>query len=158
MRLLLSLLLLVSAAAHAKVYKCVLSGKTTYTDRPCDAAALPANLPPINTEQPHKGDDLVKNYDERRHHDQQARDKADTIFLKSHTQKMAHEKSVREAISEHRAIKGMRASEVESALGRADEKRPDGSWWYRREGQRITVKFEAGQVSGVSTTTEKKKR
>lgn len=158
MRFLLPALLLLSAPVHAEVYKCVLAGKTSYSDRPCDALAQPATLPPLNTIQRKEGDDLAKNHDERLRRDKQARDQSDAAFLKSHAEKTAREKSVRAAILDHKVIKGMTGSEVESALGWADEKRPDGSWRYRRDGQQITIRFEDGQVSGVSTTSEKKNK
>ena len=157
MRLTLLALLLLSASAHAEVYKCVVGGKVSYGDRPCDAAAQPATLPPINTMQRKHSDDLVKNYDERLSRDKKARDESNAAFVKSHAEKAAREKAVRAAIIDHRAIKGMTPSEVESALGSADEKLPDGGWRYRREGQRITVNFDAGLVSSVNLKAEKSK-
>lgn len=149
--------LLLSTPARAEIYKCVTAGKTLYSDRPCDAAAQPAALPPLNTIQRKEGDDLAKSYDDRLSREKKARDAADAAFVKDHAEKTARAKSIRTAIIDHRAIKGMTPGEVESALGSADEKLPDGSWRYRREGQRITVNFEAGEVSGVSVKTEKTK-
>ncbi len=158
MRLLPLLLLLLSAPAPAAVYKCVVAGSTTYSDRPCDAAAEPAALPPLNTIDRVPGDDLAKRHDERLGRDKQARDKADAAFVKDHGERKAREKTVRDAILDHRAISGMSPSEVESALGSASEKTPDGSWRYRRDGQRITVTFKDGKVHGISTTQEKSKK
>lgn len=155
MRLILPALLLLSASAHAEIYKCVAGGKTSYSDRPCDTSAEPAALPPLNTIPQKPGDDLVKSYDERLSRGKAARDQADAEFLKSHAVKTAREKAVRAAIINHQAIKGMTPGEVESALGSADEKRADGSWRYRRDDQRITVNFEGGEVSGVSVKTER---
>ena len=152
------ILLLLSTSAHAEIYKCVTAGKTLYSDRPCDAAAQPATLPPLNTIQPREGDDLVKSYDERLSREKKARDASDATFVKDHAEKTARAKALRTAIIDHRAIKGMTPGEVESALGSAEEKLSDGSWRYRRQGQRITVGFKDGQVSSVSTTSEKKNR
>ncbi|MDO9453480.1 MAG: DUF4124 domain-containing protein [Stagnimonas sp.] len=157
MRAIALVLLLLSASAHAEIYKCVAAGKTTYSDRPCDAAAQPAVLPPLNTIERREGDDLAKSYDERLSRDKKARDQSDAAFLKDHAAKGERDKVIRKAIIDHRAVKGMTASEVQSALGSADETLPDGAWRYRRDGQRITVRFEDGQVSSVSTTTEKKR-
>lgn len=151
-------LLMLSATAEAEVYKCVVAGKSSYSDRPCDADATPATLPSLNTIQRRQGDDLAKNHDERLKRDRNARDQADAVFLKNHAAKTAREKAVRAAIIDHKAIKGMTASEVESALGSAEEKLSDGSWRYRRADQRITVRFKDGQVSAVSTTSENKKK
>ncbi|MES2884299.1 MAG: DUF4124 domain-containing protein [Pseudomonadota bacterium] len=153
----LLILLLLSGPVRAEIYKCVTAGKTTYSDRPCDAAAEPATLPPLNTIQRKKADDLAKSYDERLSRDKAARDQADAEFVKNHVRKAARDKAVRTAIINHQAIKGMTPGEVESALGSAEEKLPDGSWRYRRDGQRITVQFEEGEVSGVSVKTEKTK-
>ncbi len=158
MRLTALAFLLLSAAAQAEVYKCVTGGRASYSDRPCDAAAEPATLPPLNTIQRKEGDDLANSHDERLRRERQARDQSDAAFLKSHAEKTARAKSVRAAIIDHKVIKGMNASEVESALGSPDEKRPDGSWRYRRDGQRIAVRFEDGEVSGVSTTSEKNRK
>ena len=157
MRTIVLAFLLLSASAHAEIYKCVVAGKTTYSDHPCDAAAQPAVLPPLNTIEPKAGDDLAKSYDERLSRDKKARDQSDAAFLKDHAARNARDKAIRKAIIDHRAVKGMTASEVQSALGSADEILPDGTWRYRRDGQRITVRFEDGEVSGVSTTTEKKR-
>ena len=157
MRLICLAFLLLTSSAHAAVYKCVVAGKTTYSDRACDAAALPAELPPLNIIQRKPGDDLAKNYDERLRRDQKARDQSDAAFLKEHAAQAVRERTMRKAIIDHQAVTGMRPSEVESALGSADEKLPDGSWRYRRDGQRITVRFEDGFVAGVSTTRDKKK-
>ncbi len=154
----LVLLFLLGGPAHAEVYKCVANGKTSYTDQPCDAAAEPARLPPLNTIQRNEADDFANTYDERLSREKKARDKADADFLSQHAAGSAREKAVRTAIIAHRVIAGMTPSEVESALGSADEKLPDGSWRYRRDGQRITVGFRDGRVSGLSTTSGNKKK
>ena len=158
MRLTAFILLLLSAAAQAEVYKCVADGKTTYADRPCDAAALPAVLPPLNTIQRKSGDDLAKRHDERLSKDKKARDVADAEFVKQRAAQIERDQIMRKAIIDHRVIKGMTPSEVESALGAADEKLPDGGWRYRRDGQRVSIGFKEGEVSSVSTTSENKKK
>lgn len=158
MRTFFILILLFATTARAEVYKCMVAGKAVYTDRPCNAAAAPAKLPPINTEQPHASDDLVKNHDERQSRALKARDESNAAFLKAQGDKAAREKSVRAAIIDHRVVKGMTATEVESALGRADEKRPDGSWLFLREGLQTTVRFEDGRVSGLSSTSGRQKK
>lgn len=152
------LFLLLSATAQAEVYKCVAAGKTTYADRPCDAAAQPAALPPLNTIERKPGDDLARRHDERLSRDKQARDEADAVFVKERATRIARDKMVRKAIIDHRVIKGMTPSEVESALGAADEKLPDGGWRYRREGQRVSIGFKDGEVYSVSATSESKKK
>lgn len=151
----LLILLLLAGPAHAEVYKCVAAGKTTYSDRPCDAAARPATLPPLNTIQRKTGDDLAKSYDERLSRDKAARDEADAEFVKNHAKKVAREKAVRAAIIDHRVVEGMTPSEVDSALGFAEETRPDGSRRYHRDGQRITVRFKNGTVHSTSITAER---
>ena len=158
MRPILLALLMLSATADAEVYKCVAGGKTSYSDRPCETGAEPAVLPPLNTIQRKEGDDLVKRYDERLSRDKKARDQADAVFLKEHAAKAAREKAVRKAIIDHQVIEGMSGGEVESALGPADEKRPDGSWRFVRDGQRIIVRFSDGEVSSVSTTSGNQKK
>lgn len=158
MRLTALILLLLSATVQAEVYKCVAAGKTLYADRPCNAAAQPAVLPPLNTIQRKPGDDLAKSYDQRLSRGKQARDTADAAFVKDHAIKTERDKIMRKAIIDHRAIKGMTPSEVESALGSADEKLPDGGWRYRRDGQRVSVGFKDGEVSSVSVTSESKKK
>jgi len=158
MRFFLLAFLLSLGTARAEVYKCVVAGKTSYTDRPCDAAAMPADLPPLNTMQRKPGDDLAKSYDERLGREKKSRQQADADFLKQHAAKSAREKRIRSAIINHQVVSGMTPSEVESALGSADEKLPEGAWRYRRDGQRITVTFKDGQVSGLSTVTEKKNK
>lgn len=158
MRLTALILLLLSATAQAEVYKCVTAGKTSYADRPCDAAAQPATLPPLNTIERKPGDDLAKRYDERLSRDKSARDIADAEFVKQRAAQVQREKIMRKAIIDHEVIQGMTPSEVESALGTADEKLPDGRWRYRRNGQRVSIGFNEGEVSSVSTTRESRKK
>ncbi|MES2683265.1 MAG: DUF4124 domain-containing protein [Pseudomonadota bacterium] len=158
MRLILLALLMLSTTAKAEVYKCVAAGKTSYSDRPCETGAEPAVLPPLNTIQPKAGDDLAKRYDERLSRDKKARDQADAAFVRDHAARSAREKTVRKAIIDHQVIEGMSGGEVESSLGQADEKRPDGSWRYLRDGQRIIVRFRDGEVSSVSTTSGNQKK
>lgn len=158
MRLPVLSFLLLTSAANAEVYKCVSGDTTRYTDRPCDAATGPARLPPLNTIERKQGDDLARRYDERLSREKKARDQADAAFLKAHSAKTEREKVVRAAIIDHRVISGMTPSEVESAMGAADEKLPEGGWRYRRDGQRTRIQFKNGQVSSVSTTSESKKK
>ncbi len=153
----LLLLLLVINAAQAAVYKCVVAGQTSYSDQPCAKAAAPAVLPPLNTMQRKAGDDLGKQYDERLSRDKAARDKSDAAFVKQHADQAARDKAIRAAIIDHRVVEGMTPSQVESALGTAEEKRADGSWRFRRDGQRISVGFKDGRVSSVSSSSETKK-
>lgn len=151
-------LLLLATAAHAEVYKCVVAGKTSYTDRPCAAGAEPAALPPLMAVPSRPSADLAAGHDARINRDKASRDKADAAFVKSHAEKTAREKAVRAAIIDHQVVKGMTASEVDSALGSADETLPNGTRRYRRDGQRTTVTFKDGVVSSVGTTTEGRKK
>lgn len=158
MRLLLFSLLMFATVSHAAVYKCLLQGRLTYTDRPCDAAAQPATLPPVTAIQKSASDDLGKSHDERLSRERKSRDQADAAFLKSHAERSAREKAVRAAIIDHRVIEGMTGSEVDSALGSPDEVLPDGTRRYRRDGQRISIRFRQGAVSGISITTDSRKK
>lgn len=157
MRLMPLLLLLAATTAHAEVYKCTVAGAVTYTDKPCEANAEPADLPPLHAVPGKKSGDLAKQFDERIEKGRSARDKADAVFVKQQAQKTAREKAVRKAIIDHEVIEGMTPSEVQSALGHADETLPDGRWRYRRDRERITVRFKDGRVSGVSRTSGSKK-
>lgn len=158
MRLVPTLLIVVSVPAYAEVYRCVSEGHARYTDRPCDAASVPAQLPSLNTIKRSQGDNLADRHDERLRREKNARDKADAIFLSKHAAQAEREKAVRRAIIDHQVINGMTPSEVESALGPADEKLPQGGWRYRHDGQRTTILFKSGRVSSVSTISENKKK
>ena len=142
----------------AEVYKCVVASRMVYQDRACDIEGKPATLPPITTIKRHDRDDLAKRYDERLSREKKSRDISDAAFLKDHAAKIEREKAVRKAIIDHQVIRGMTPSEVESAMGPADEKLPEGGWRYRRDGQRTSIAFKDGQVSSVSTTSEKKSK
>ena len=156
--LLLLPLVLASGTAPAAVYKCVKDGKTTYTDTPCEAKAAPVTLPPVHSVPAGGSDDLARQFDTRIAEGKKARDESDAAFVKQHAEKTARDKAVRKAIIDHTVIEGMTPSEVQSAVGSADETLPDGSWRYRREGSRLTVRFRDGQVSGVSTTSGSRKK
>jgi len=158
MHLLPALFIVVSVSAHAEIYRCVSGGHARYTDRPCDASSVPAQLPQLNTIRRNLGDNLVDSHDERLQREKSARDKADAVFLSKHAAHVDREKAVRRAIINHQVINGMTPSEVESALGPVDEKLPQGGWRYRHDGQRTTILFKSGRVSNVSTTSENKKK
>lgn len=149
------LLASLSGPLAAAVYKCTVNGKTTYTDQPCNAKAEPAALPPVTAVQSSNGEDLAKSRDERLAREKVARDKADGQFLEAHAAKTAQAKAVRAAIIDHRVIEGMTPSEVSSAIGPAEETLPNGSTRHRRDGQRITVSYRSGLVSGVSISRDK---
>lgn len=151
-------ILLLSGTAQAEVYKCVTAGKTTYTDKPCAPHAPPAALPPVTAIQSSESDDLARRHDERLLQGKKARDEADARFVKSHAEKTERAHRVRDAIIDHEVIKGMTPSEVDSALGPADEVLPDGTRRYRQNGQRTTVRFEDGAVSHISITQERRKK
>ena len=157
MRLVTVLLMLAATSAHAEVYKGAVAGAITYTDKPCEANAEPAALPRLHAIPGAKKDDLARQFDERIEKGRAARDKADAAFVKQHAEKTAREKAVRKAIVDHKVIEGMTPSEVQSAIGHADETLPDGRWRYRRDRERVTVRFKDGRVSGVSTTSGSKK-
>jgi hypothetical protein len=158
MRLFAIPFLLFAAATEAAVYKCVDKGITRYADQPCAPAAQPATLPPVTTVPAGAADDLVRQRDERLGQQKAARDKADAAFVESHAKRRARENAVRAAIIDHQVIEGMTPSEVQSALGSADEMLPSGAWRYRRGGQRITITFKNAVVSGVSSQAEKNKK
>jgi hypothetical protein len=139
-----------ASLARAAVYKCEAGGRTTYTDKPCASGAEPAALPALQAIPATEGSALAKDFDERVAREKKTRDEADAAFLKQHAKKTAREKAIRKAIIDREVLKGMTPSEVQSAIGHADEVLPDGSWRYRRDGGRVVVRFKAGAVSSVS--------
>lgn len=154
-------LLVLSAATRAEVYRCTEDGTLTYTDRPCAAGAAPAELPSITVTQPGRAADLAAEHDRALQEGKKKRDAADARFLKEQGEKQARAKLIRQAILDHRAVTGMTTSELQSALGAADERSGDNGnerWIYIENDHRLTVSLRQGLVTAISKIENRKKK
>lgn len=148
-------------AAPAEVYRCTREGQTVYTDRPCQAGALPAELPALHLTPAGREADLAGQHDQRIEEGRQRRDAADAAFLKSEAERQARAKKIRQAIIEHRALVGMSASELDSALGAPDRRSGEGGterWIYDEFDHRLTVSLRDGLVTSISKKENRKKK
>lgn len=154
-------LLLLPLAATAEVYRCAApDGRVTYTDRPCSTDAAPADLPPLNVTAPGKSADLAGQYDRGLQDGKKRRDAADAKFVKEQGEKQARDKQIRQAIIDRRAISGMTASELNSALGTPDQRSGDNGnerWTYDENDHRLTVTLRDGRVTSISKKENRKK-
>lgn len=151
--------LLLPVAARAEVYRCVQDGQVTYTDRPCAKDATPAELPPLNVAAPGKAADLAAEHDRAVQAGKQKRDAADAKFVQEQGEKQARAKQVRQAILDHRALTGMTASELDSALGAPDQRSGENGnerWTYHENDHRLTVTLRDGRVTGISKKENRK--
>lgn len=152
--------LLVPVAATAEVYRCEQDGRVTYTDRPCAADARPADLPPLNVTAPGKSADLAGEYDRRLKDGKSRRDAADAKFVKQQGEKQVRDRQIRQAIIDRRAVRGMTAGELDSALGAPDQRSGENGnerWTYDENDHRLTVTLREGRVTSVSKTENRKK-
>lgn len=154
--LLIVLMLGWAGLAQAAVYRCMVDGKPTYTDRPCAAGSAPHALPPISTLPSPGQSDLAQDYDERRERQTEVREQEDKAWLKDHAARKDRDARMNAAIAERRVIKDMSTDQVRRALGSPDEVQREGGreqWVYGTGKQRRTVQFEAGRV--VKSTGKK---
>lgn len=147
--LLIGVLAAAAWTAQGAVYRCMVDGKPTYTDRPCAAGSAPHALPQIST-LPSPGDsDLAQDYDERLERQAKAREQEDRAWLKDHAARKDAEARMNTAINERRVLKDMSADQVRRALGSPDDVEREGGreqWVYGTGKQRRTVLFEGGRV------------
>lgn len=148
----------VSAQAQS-VYKCEEDGRVTYTDRPCSPTAQAHPLPGLIVTAPPTASEkaLARAHDERAKRELAERDRADAEWLKRHGEQRDRDERVRNAIIEHRVIKGMTFDEVRQALGDPDQKGGGDSFgsakdtwtWRDGDGTRV-VNFKDGEVTSTS--------
>ena len=153
--------LLLPVAAPAEVYRCVKDGQVTYTDRPCSKDAAPVELPPLNVTAPGKSANLAAEHDRAIQAGKTKRDAADAKFLKEQGEKQARASQIRQAILDHRALNGMTASELDSALGAPDQRSGENGnerWTYDENDHRLTVTLRDGRVTGISKKDNRKKK
>jgi hypothetical protein len=152
------------AAGAEPVYKCEKDGKFVYTDQPCAPDAQPHALPSAIVVKPSGKSEreLAKQHDARIRRDRAQRDKSDAAWVKEHESRKDREARVREAIIEHRAIKGMSADEVRQALGEPDKVSRSESygsdketWTYREDGATRSVNFKNGEVSSIGARKDR---
>ena len=151
--------LLVPVAAAAEVYRCTQDGRTVYTDRPCSAEAAPADLPPIHLTPAGKSADLAADHDARIRKGRERRDAADAKFVQAEQARQERAKTIRQAIIDRRAIVGMSASELDSALGAPDARSgKDGRerWIWNENDHRLTVTLRDGRVTAISKQESRK--
>ena len=159
--------LVVSVSAGAEpVYKCEEKGKITYTDQPCAPGAAAAELPGLIVTPPPTAAqrDLARAHDERIARGRAERDRDDAEWLKQHGNRKDRDARVRQAILQHRVIKGMTFAEVKQALGEPQETQGGDSygtakatWIYVAGGQRRSVNFKDGQVTSTTRRGRRQK-
>lgn len=161
------LLALVCSAAQAEVYRCDKDGKTVFTDRPCHAEAQPEALREPNRVTATPGErKLASQYDRRLERERKARDRADRQWVKDRDASDAQAARIRQAIEQHKAVRGMTPDQVQMALGRPESVETSSGkqgdieqWTYRADSDgRKVVTFRDGVVSTASSSRKKRKK
>ena len=161
------LAVVLSLSAGAKpVYKCEEGGQITFTDQPCAPGARAAELPDLILTAPpaRSQQDLARAHDARLARERAARARDDAEWLKQNAAAEERAARVRQAMLEHRVIRGMTFDEVKQALGEPDQVQGGDSygtdkatWVYRRGAARRTVNFKNGEVTSTSARGRSRK-
>ena len=149
----LLLLMLATLPAAADVYRCMVDGKTVFTDRPCDSQAAPHALQPSTVVAPDNNKGLAKQHDQRLQEQLKARDQADREWLEQHRADKVEAQRLRKALVEDRVISGMTPQQVRRVLGYPEQVRRSTNkgvvterWTYRNGKSKRHIRFADGVV------------
>ena len=151
-----------SSAVCADVYRCTVGGRLVYTDTPCNANAVPADLPPLSNMAAVPHPDLAKQYDAEARQQAAAVHKARAADADAYARTSAREAAIRKGVIEGRVVAGMTPAQVESILNLptqvVDQGGPHERWIYRNGRERRTVVFKNGVVNTDRTGVSRSSR
>lgn len=148
-------LLLWAGAVQAEVYRCPKQEATVFSDKPCDASAMPYQSPRPAVVVPHgETPDLARQYDQRVAREKRENAKADAEWNRQYKARRTEEERLATARRQRKVAEGMRADEVRRLLGEPTETSRDEdrehvreSWTYRQDGGKTQVFFKDGVVT-----------
>lgn len=157
---------LLSAPAHAEIYRCVVDGVPKFSDKPCHAGDAPVAVPDAIVVPSAPVKSLVEQHDARVQQYQKARAEEDAAWGDEYAARLADEARIRNARVHDEIVAGMTADDVrrmrgepqrvstrQNARGRAE------TWYYKdSEHGSVTVTLQDDTVINVRSSKARSTR